>query len=142
MQSGVEATDHKFAAKDRPLEPVPASPFRIGTTLEAIDRNDGMDLTLDANLEIALSLPNIEKRLRLFVTSSGLDESPDTTRGNTGLRAGLRYAVLRFLDFDIGVRVDAPPVAFTSLKWAREYPLGELGFLSPWPSCLRKPRMA
>lgn len=128
MQTGVEATDHKLADKQRPLEPVPAAPFRIGTTFEAIDRSDGMDFTFDANLDIALQLPNIEKRLRLFVTSSELDESPESGRRDSGLRAGLRYALVRFLDFDIGVRLDAPPVAFTSLKWSREYQLGEWDF--------------
>ncbi len=40
----------------------------------------------------------------------------------------MRYALVRFLDFDIGVRLDVPPVAFTSLKWSREYQLGDWDF--------------
>jgi hypothetical protein len=59
MQKGVEATDRKLADKDRTLEPVPAAPFRLGLMLESIDRSDGMELNFNANLDIALSLPNI-----------------------------------------------------------------------------------
>jgi hypothetical protein len=124
MQKGVEATDRNLADKDRTLVPVPAAPFRLGLMLESIDRSDGMEFNFNANLDIALGLPNIEKRLRIFVTSDDLDESPDTARDRSGLRAGLRYQVLNFLDFDLGVRIDVPPVAFASLKWTREYQLG------------------
>jgi hypothetical protein len=124
MQRGVEAMDHKFADKDKTLDPVPAAPFRLGLMLESIDRSDGMEFNFNANLDIALDLPNIQKRLRIFITSDDLDESPDTARDRSGLRAGLRYQVLNFLDFDLGVRLDVPPVAFTSLKWTREYQPG------------------
>jgi hypothetical protein len=127
MQGRVEATDHRFADKDKPLEPIPAAPFRIGMTLESIDRSDGTEFNFNGNLDIALSLPNIEKRLRIFVTSDNLDESPDT-RDRSGVRAGLRYQVLPFFDFDLGVRIDVPPVAFASLKWSREYQLGQWDF--------------
>jgi hypothetical protein len=128
MQRGVEALDHKFADKDKTLEPVPAAPFRLGLMLESIDRSDGMEFNFNANLDIALNMPNIEKRLRIFITSDDLYESPDTARDRSGLRAGVRYQVLNFLDFDLGVRLDAPPVAFTSLKWTREYQLGRWDF--------------
>jgi hypothetical protein len=128
VQRGVEATDRALADKDRTLDPVPAAPFRLGVMLESIDRSDGMEFNFNANLDIALNLPNLEKRLRIFITSDDLDESPDTARDRSGLRAGLRYQILNFLDFDVGVRLDAPPVAFTSLKWSREYQLGLVDF--------------
>ncbi len=128
MQGRVEATDHRFADRNTQLEPIPAAPFRLGMMLESIDRSDGMELNLNANLDIALNLPNIEKRLRIFITSNDLDESPDTARDRSGLRAGLRYQLLPFFDFDVGIRVDVPPVAFASLKWTREYQLGNWDF--------------
>lgn len=128
MQGRVEATDHVFADKDRPLEATPAAPFRVGLTLESIDRSGKTEVNFDGNLDIALSLPNIEKRLRLFITSSDLDESPDASRDHSGLRAGLRYQLVRFLDFDLGVRFNVPPVAFASLKWTREIQLGGWDF--------------
>jgi hypothetical protein len=124
VQRGVEATDRGLADKKKTLDPVPAAPFRLGLMLESIDRSDGMELNFNANLDIALNLPNIQKRLRIFITSDDLNESPDSARDRSGLRAGLRYQILNFFDFDLGVRLDAPPVAFTSLKWTREYQLG------------------
>jgi hypothetical protein len=128
MQGRVEATDHHFADKDVPLKPTPAAPFRIGMMLESIDRSDGMEFNFNANLDIALKLPNIEERLRIFVTSDDLDEAPDSARDDGSLRAGLRYQLFRHLDFDLGIRVDVPPVAFASLKWTHEYELGKWDF--------------
>jgi hypothetical protein len=127
-QGLVEATDHKFAAEDRELLPVPAAPFRIGMNLQSIDHSDGLDLLLDVDLDIALSLPNIEKRLRIFVTSDALDEAPRAVGDNPGLRAGVRFPLYKFLDFDLGIKLDVPPVAFASVKWTREVPLGNWTF--------------
>ena len=124
VQSGVEATDSGLADKEKKLEPVPAAPFRLGMTLESIDHSGSMEHNFHANLDIALSLPNIEKRLRLFITSEDLDESPDRARSESGIRAGLRYQLQRFLDFDAGLRFRPAPVAFTSIKWSREFQLG------------------
>jgi hypothetical protein len=127
-QGLVEATDHKFADKDRELLPVPAAPFRLGMNLQSIDHNNGLDMKLDVDLDIALSLPNIEKRFRIFVTSDALDEAPRVAGDNPGLRAGLRIPVRKFLDFDVGIKLDVPPVAFASVRWTREVPLGNWTF--------------
>lgn len=128
QQSLVEATDRRFAAKDRPREPVPAAPFRIGSTLEAVDRAGGTDFAFDMNFDIALRLPNIEKRLRIFVTSDQLEGGTRDVRRNSQLRAGLRYQLLRDVDFDLGMRLGVPPVAFAEAKWLREFGLGRWEF--------------
>jgi len=124
-QEAVEATDHKFADKEKEILPVPAAPFRLATMFEIVNHEDGLGFDVDIDLDISLRLPNIEKRLKIFVTSSELDESPNTAGNEPALRAGLRYELKRDLDFDVGVRVDWPPVAFTSLKWSREYELNQ-----------------
>lgn len=128
MQSRVQAMDHALAADDLPLQPVPAAPFRLALVGEYIDRDGKADLGLDANFDIALQLPNLEDRLRIFVTSGELDEAPRSERETQNLSAGLRYQILRFLDFDVGVRIDRAPVLFTSLKWTREFELGSWYF--------------
>lgn len=128
MQSRVEGMDHALAAKDGPLRPVPAAPFRLALVGEAIDRNGTADLGLDANFDIALQLPNIKRRLGIFITSGELAESPRPERERQNLSAGLRYELLRHLDFDLGVRIDRAPVAFAALKWTREVPLGRWDF--------------
>lgn len=125
VQGYVESTDTEFAGDKGPTRPVPAAPFRIGTSLLTLDRSDGTHLEAELNVDIALQLPNLEKRLGLFVTSEQLDSGARDLGGNASYRAGLRYALLRHLDFDVGIRVDIPPVAFTSLKWSREIGLGK-----------------
>lgn len=127
-QQAVQATDHYFADKDKPLQPVPAAPFRLSSTLQTIGHTDGLHLDFTADFDIRLQLPNIEDRLGLFITSDELDGSTRAAGEDSQLRAGLRYRLLRYLDFDVGVRVDAPPVLFTSLKWTREYQLGRWDF--------------
>ncbi|MEY2854689.1 MAG: hypothetical protein RL030_1821 [Pseudomonadota bacterium] len=124
VQGVVEATDHRFASSEKELKPVPAAPFRLGIILESVDRRDGVDLDFDVNLDIALRLPNIEDRLRLFVTSGELDESPRDARSESSLRAGVRYPFLGHFDFDLGIKLDLPPVAFVSVRWARQYEIG------------------
>ncbi len=128
MQSRVEGLDYSLAAKDRELRPVPAAPFRLGLVGEYIDRDGKADPGLDASFDIALRLPNIERRLRIFITSGELDESPRRERQDQNLSAGLRYEFFDHVDFDVGVRIDKAPVAFTALKWSREIPLGKWQF--------------
>ncbi|MEO8307665.1 MAG: hypothetical protein ABI616_06450 [Pseudomonadota bacterium] len=127
-QGIVEGTDHRFADKTKDLDPVPAAPFRVGLSVESVDRSDGLDLSLDAEFDIQLKLPNIQKRLSLFVTSDTLDEAPREAGEDTNLSAGLRYALFENLDFDVGVKFEIRPVAFTSLKWKNDYKLGKWDF--------------
>ncbi|HYP81577.1 MAG TPA: hypothetical protein VEQ17_14900, partial [Steroidobacteraceae bacterium] len=125
-QQLVEATDHKFASKEKEMLPVPAAPFRLATMVETVNHSDGVHAEIDVDLDITLRLPNIEQRLNIFVTSTELDESPSMSGNDVpALRAGVRYEFARDLDFDVGVRVDWPPVAFASLKWSREYEMTE-----------------
>jgi hypothetical protein len=128
MQSAVEATDRHFASDDEALKPVPAAPFRIGTSLLVLDHADGAAFSSKLNVDIALQLPNIQKRLRIFVTSDELDAGPRDSSGRTPFRAGLRYALVRDLDFDLGLRIDIPPVAFAAVRWSREIALGSWDF--------------
>lgn len=127
-QRFVQATDHRFAAKDKPLKPVPAAPFRLGALVEGIDRSGTVKVALDLDLDVSLQLPNIEERLRIFVTSDELDGGPRDTRQDSSVRAGLRYELVRDLDFDIGVRLNVVPVAFATLKWSRQVPMGKWDF--------------
>lgn len=127
-QHFVEDTDRRFAPPDAELLAVPATPFRLGVLTEAIDRRDGVALDLDLNLDVTLNLPNIERRLRIFITSDDVAESPDVVGERRNVRAGLRFAWARDLDFDLGVRGDLPPIAFASLRWGKFYPAGDWDF--------------
>ncbi|HNR23204.1 MAG TPA: hypothetical protein PKL49_09285 [Steroidobacteraceae bacterium] len=128
FQRLVEATDRRYARPDKELKPVPAAPFRIGVTGELLGRNDKTEASLDLDLDVSLRLPNLEDRLRIFVTSVELDESPEVAGEDSNLRAGLRYQLLKYVSFDIGAKADLPPVAFMAVKWSREYHLGRWDF--------------
>jgi hypothetical protein len=127
MQRFVQRTDHRFADSDRELLPVPAAPFRIGAESEFLnDAGGGLGYNARLDFDILLRLPNIEQRLRLFVTSEDVQESPDQlNRRNTALRAGARYNFRQGLDFDIGLRADFPDAAFASLRWQSIYRAGD-----------------
>jgi hypothetical protein len=127
VQDFITRLDARFVGADEAALPVPASPFRIGLESDAIRREDGhINVTPRLDVDVLLQLPNLERRLRLFITSDTLDERPSILRGaSNSLRAGLRLTPLRYLDFDVGIRADAPPVAFTSLRWQRSLALGK-----------------
>ncbi len=127
-QRMVEGADSAFAPRDKPGKPVPAAPFRLGTELLLVDRATGVKPYFKVDFNISLRLPNLEERLRIFVSSDELDSGTRNESDESLLRAGLRYELLRDLDFDIGIRVDLPPVAFTSIKWQREFLLGSWDF--------------
>lgn len=128
MQGVVESTDRRLAETDREPRPVPAAPFRIGVTLQTIDRSGQAKFRLEGELDVALQLPNTAQRLRVFITSDDPDESPRNSGRGSTVSAGLRRELLRNLDFDLGVRLNAPPVAFTSIRWSREIPIGGITF--------------
>lgn len=123
-QEFVENTDRRMAPADAELMPVPATPFRLGVVTETIDRPDGAKFELDLNLDVTLRLPNLERRLRIFITNDDVAESPDRAGERGNLRAGLRFNPRSNFDFDIGVRGDVPPIAFASLRWSKFYPVG------------------
>ena len=123
-QRFVEETDRRFAPPDAELLPVPATPFRLSLVTETLDRPDGAKFDLDLNLDVSLKLPNIERRLRIFVTSDDVAESPDVAGERGNLRAGLRFNPWEQFDFDVGVRGDLPPIAFASLRWSYFVPAG------------------
>ncbi len=123
-QEFVERTDRRFAPPDAELLPVPATPFRLGLITETINRPDGAKFELDLNLDVSLKLPNLERRLRIFITNDDVAESPDRASDRDNLRAGVRFNPASNLDFDIGVRGDVPPIAFASLRWSKFYPMG------------------
>jgi hypothetical protein len=121
----IERTDRYFARDVDHMLPVPATPFRLGMETEVINHDGKIEVKGNLDLDLILKLPNLEDRLRIFITSDDVEESPARTGTDDGrVRAGLRFNPLSFFDFDVGVRLDVPPVAFTSLRWSRNYELG------------------
>lgn len=124
VQRFVENTDRRFAPPDAELLPVPATPFRLGIVTQTVDRPNGVKFDVDLNLDVTLRLPNIEQRLRIFITNDDVAEAPDRAGERSNLRAGLRFNPRGDFDFDLGVRGDLPPVAFATLRWSKFFAVG------------------
>ena len=91
LQRWLEKIDLRFGAPDEAPIVVPLSPVRIGFDAQFLHGQDGFDFRGTRDLQASLALPNIERRLKLFVTSSDLQET------SVDPAAGLdRAAVARF----------------------------------------------
>ena len=117
--------DKRYSPPERAPLLVPLSPLRIGLDGEFLNRQHGPGVAPRPDFDATLRLPNIERRLRLFITSSNLSEAP----GNPALernpvRAGLRFSQRSHIDFDLGIRVKFKPTAFAALRWAPQFDLG------------------
>ena len=124
VQRIIAQTDQRFSAPNRDLLIIPASPFRLGLGLDYLNRPGDAHLAIDAPLEITLRLPNIERRLRLFITSEAIGETPSSITPDNSLRTGIRTSVLKDVNFELGARVSWHPSAYASLGWCRRVPLG------------------
>jgi hypothetical protein len=123
-EAAAEKLDQKFS-HDRPpptgdVEAASASPFRLAIDTAVFDRASGAEADLALDLDVTLSLPNIERRLKLYATTDELAEPPDVDSADRRrLRVGARFAFLEHVDFDLGVRAEIWPVAFAALQWRR-----------------------
>lgn len=128
VQRELRELDQRLAVESAETEEVldVSSPFRIEWDLEVFDREGQVDMRGVARFDIDLQLPHLKRRLRLFLTTDELSETlTDVARG---LRGGVRIDAFPGADFELGVKVDAPPVAFAALRWSAEQQHG------PWRS--------
>jgi hypothetical protein len=125
MQQTVEQLDLRFVDEGEKPIPIPASPFRIGFGLQGFDRDGRLQSDIDTEFDITLRLPNAERRLNIFLTTEDLSEISETSEsGMQSVRAGVRVDALRAFDFEVGVKVDIPPVAYAALRWGKRWRSG------------------
>jgi hypothetical protein len=117
--------DSQYSAPERAPIIVPLSPLRIGFNTELLRRHGGWLLSARPDFEATLRLPNIERRLRIFISSDDLHESPrDPALERNPVRAGVRFEPRSHVDFDVGMRLRVRPSAFVALKWTPEFNVG------------------
>jgi hypothetical protein len=125
MQRFFAATDMRFGASTEAPIVVPLSPVRIGIDLQFLHRTDGFDLGGAPEAEVAVALPNIERRLKVFITSDSLQETPvDPSEQHNPLSLGAGFALQPQLNAELGVRTSSSPSAFAALRWAQTVSLG------------------
>ena len=125
MQRGFQWLDLRFVDETAGPVPIPASPFRIALGLQGIDRTDGLQSDIDAEFDVTLRLPNAERRLSLFLTTEDLAEISETSEsGKRSVRGGVRFEALRAFDFEVGAKLDVPPVGYAALRWSKRWRSG------------------
>jgi hypothetical protein len=125
LQNVIVRVDQRYADPKRTALLVPLSPLRIEFDAEILNRQHGLGFAPRPNIDATLRLPNIERRLRIFISSGNLSEAPGNQAVERNpVRAGLRFAPRSHIDFDIGVRLKFKPTLFAALRWAPQFDLG------------------
>src|SRR5579863_7448237 len=115
LQHWIEAFDRQFARPDQEALAVPPSMLRFDLQGSLIHQRNGATLLGATDLEATVHLPNIERSLRLFITSEDLQESPGPLAEQpSGLRAGMRWLPASALSFELGVHARLIPSAFSA----------------------------
>lgn len=126
MQQVFKSLDDLFADDDSAPVAIPASPFSISIGPTVIKRGDRYVVDVDAEFDVTLKLPNLQRRASVFLTTEDLSEiSESKDSGRQAVRTGLRYAALQAFDVELGVKLDAPPVGYAALRWSRRWRQGD-----------------
>jgi hypothetical protein len=127
LQYLIEDVDTRFAPADVAPIVVPLSPLRIGLDGDLLHRQHGLGLAATRDFEATLRVPNLERRLNVFVSNADLAESPrDSALEHNPVRAGLRFAPHSHVEFEMGARAKVWPSAFAAVRWASEFSGGPL----------------
>jgi hypothetical protein len=114
--------DTQFSGPGNAPLVVPLSPLRIGLDAQLLHGAHGSLGTVRPDFEATVRLPNLERRFRIFISSSDLPESASNTAlDRNPVRAGLRFAAIAHVDLDLGVRVKLKPSAYVALRWAHDF---------------------
>jgi len=122
LQYFIEDVDTWFTPTGASPLVVPVSSLRIDFDGDFLHKPGGFGLSSARNFDATLRVPNLEHRLRLFITSDSLQETPvaDPAQQQNPVRAGLRLTPLSHVDIEVGVHVKSLPSAFGTVRWARD----------------------
>lgn len=131
LQRLFERIDLRFGVPEQAPIVVPLSPMRIGFDAQFLHAQNGFDFRGTRDLEAALALPNIERRLKLFVTSADVQERPiDPAEERNPVSFGAQFATQWHLKFEFGVQASHSPSTFAAVRWA---PTVSVGAVSLYP---------
>jgi len=128
LQYFIEDVDTWFAPTGTAPLIVPVSPLRIDFDGEFLHKQGGFGLASARNFDAALRIPNLEHRLRLFITNDSIQETPivDPAQEQNPVRAGLRLTPVAHVDVEVGAHAKFWPSAFGTVRWARDLSAGSL----------------
>ena len=127
----VSRADAWFAEKSGPVKPSTNSHFEIKLFLDISGERNGR-MNLEPDFDASLHLPNLERRLHLFINNLAPDELPGTDpveRRKEQWFVGARRPFEVFdieVDTSVGARGEWPPAAFCEIEFRRRCVFG------PW----------
>ena len=125
-QDWIEWFDELFVSEDEEKIKTPPSRFRLGLYSEFnLESDRTFKLVPVVNLSTNIHLPNLERRLRVFVSTQDPTSLPDEdmAESNNELRVGATRDFFKHWSTSIGVKARWPPEAFANVSWSRMYSL-------------------
>ncbi len=120
----VRSVDEYFAPDVTQRIAVPDSRLRLGAYVEFVRGHDA-ELELSPDLDLDVAMPNIERRMHIFVQSGRADELPNASladSANQNLTVGARRMFKKYdISTDLGVRATWPPRAYARITWHPKY---------------------
>ncbi len=110
-----------------------SSKLRIGLYME-IEKDKGVRLKPDADFDMDVKLPGLERRWNLYITQEKVNELPGTLPSDreNGLNIGLSSLRNKYgIRTSVGVKARLPPKAYTAVKWSKKYKPGDW-YLTPY----------
>ncbi len=128
VQYFIEDIDTWFAQDGTAPLVVPVTPLRLDFDSEVLHKRGYVGWDSAASVDAVIRLPNLEHRLRIFITNDSIGETPVTgpAEAQNPLLAGLRYTPVAHVDAEFGVHAKILPSAFAALRWASGVNLGSL----------------
>ncbi len=125
VQGEVVRWDTLGMADEEERLPIPPSKFKFALEFEIVKEGPDVEVKASPDAEIDLRIPNLEKRARVFVDFSNVDDLPGTTISDRdsspriGVGTETRVGKKSLLDTKLGVKWKLPPVGFGELTASR-----------------------
>ncbi|MGE9290333.1 MAG: hypothetical protein ACQKBT_05045 [Puniceicoccales bacterium] len=126
-QEVIEWFDGLFVSEDENPIDTPPSRFRLGLFTEFdLDADRDFKLQPVVDFKTDIQLPNLERRLKVFITTRDPTALPDEdpTESNNELRFGATRDFFKNWNTSAGVKARWPPEAFVNAEWVPTYDLG------------------
>jgi len=125
-QDAITWFDGLFVAEGEKKIKTPKSRFRLGLYSEfnlESDRDFKLSPIIDLSTDV--ELPNLERRLKLFITTRDPTALPDedTAEANNELRVGASRDFFKNWRTSVGVKARWPPEPYANVSWSRVYKL-------------------
>ncbi len=125
-QSAVTWLDTRFTPAEEQV-PTPPSRFRLGV-FSGVELESRGSIRVEplADFESEIGLPNLEKRLSVFLSTKDPNQLPGASvlESDNAFRLGLNREWMRHIKSSAGIRMKWEPEPFVSLRWARPFGLG------------------